>query len=60
MKYVCLLLLLICCDADTQAQRVKYNFNPDWAFSAGDDSLARHTAYDDAAWKRITLPPRLE
>lgn len=37
-------------------QRMKYNFNSDWKLLIGDDSLASTTGYNDAGWKKVTLP----
>ena len=38
------------------AQRQKYNFNSDWKVFIGDDSTAINNNYNDAAWKKVTLP----
>jgi len=38
------------------AQRTKYNFNSDWKVLVGDDSTAINKNYNDASWKKVTLP----
>lgn len=38
------------------AQRVKYNFNPEWKVCTGDDSSAIAPQFDDSKWKKVTLP----
>ena len=38
------------------AQRIKYNFNPDWKVFVGDVAEARAPGFDDASWKKVTLP----
>lgn len=39
-----------------QAQRAAYDFNPGWRLSLGDEPAASSPAFDDAAWKQVTLP----
>jgi hypothetical protein len=39
-----------------QSQRTKYNFNPGWKVFVGDTAAAKEPAFNDAAWKNITLP----
>lgn len=36
--------------------RATYNFNPDWRVFVGDPTDAAAPAFDDAAWKSVTLP----
>ncbi len=36
--------------------RATYNFNPDWKFVFGDVSGAEQPAFDDSAWKTVSLP----
>lgn len=55
MKYITTSLLLLVLIA-TQAQRVKYNFNPGWKLQVGDIAGAEAVGYNDASWKNITLP----
>ena len=55
-KRFCLLILLIVFLQITNAQRQKYNFNSDWKVSTGDDSTAINNNYNDAGWKKVTLP----
>ena len=38
------------------AQRATYDFNPDWRLHVGDPQGAAAPAFDDAAWKAVTLP----
>ena len=38
------------------AARAVYNFNPEWRLAVGDDVRAARPAFDDGAWKRVTLP----
>lgn len=59
MKTRSFLLILFCiCLFQTTlaANRSRYNFNPDWKLHVGDDTLAKHPAYDDASWKAVSLP----
>lgn len=37
-------------------QRVKYNFNSDWKVFTGDDPDAAAVNFNDAGWKKVTLP----
>lgn len=53
------LLCFLFCSAIAQQNpnpRIKYNFNPSWKMFVGDDSLASQVAFNDAAWKSVTLP----
>lgn len=36
--------------------RTKYNFNSDWKVFVGDAKEASTTSFDDARWKKVTLP----
>jgi len=36
--------------------RAKYNFNADWKLFVGDPIGAENAAFDDSAWKAVTLP----
>jgi beta-galactosidase len=38
------------------AQRQIDNFNKDWKFYLGDDSIARETNYNDTKWRTLNLP----
>ena len=43
--------------AETAASsRATYNFNPGWKLLVGDPAGAEAAAFDDAAWKPVTLP----
>src|SRR5215471_13145965 len=38
------------------AERVKYNFNPNWKVKIGDFSAAETTGFDDSSWKTVSTP----
>jgi beta-galactosidase len=38
------------------ANRINYNFNPDWKIFVGDDSAAIAPAFNDSRWKSVSLP----
>ncbi|MES3022164.1 MAG: DUF4982 domain-containing protein [Pseudomonadota bacterium] len=38
------------------AERTVYNFNPAWRLAVADPTDAADAGFDDAAWKRVTLP----
>ncbi len=38
------------------SQRQRLNFNADWRLQVGDFAGAKDAEYDDAAWKKVTLP----
>ena len=42
--------------AQPTVQRFKYNFNSDWSVFVGDAKGAEAIAFNDASWKRVTLP----
>lgn len=44
------------CALPAHATRSVYNFNPGWRLAVADDAAAAQPAFDDAAWKRVTLP----
>jgi len=60
----CLVLLLaalaaaapVSSRAQTATARARYNFNPGWLVFVGDPSNAEEPAFDDSAWKHVTLP----
>ena len=56
IKRFCLLILVVASLHIANAQRQKYNFNSDWKVFIGDDSTAINNNYNDAAWKKVTLP----
>jgi hypothetical protein len=39
-----------------QAARAQYDFNPGWKLMVGDPSGAGQAAFDDSAWKPVSLP----
>ncbi|MYN11005.1 glycoside hydrolase family 2 protein [Pseudoduganella aquatica] len=38
------------------AERQSYNFNPNWKLAVADPADAAQRAFDDSAWKAVTLP----
>lgn len=42
--------------AQNHTARIKYNFNPDWKVWVGDDKAAADKNFNDASWKKVTLP----
>src|SRR5687768_5507995 len=42
--------------AQTTSPRIKYNFNSDWKVFTGDAKGAEAALYNDASWKKVTLP----
>jgi beta-galactosidase len=50
-----LLLALISC-ASAHAERAVFNFNPAWRLAVADPANAADPAFDDGAWKAVTLP----
>src|ERR1035438_2755222 len=42
--------------APPASPRVTYNFNPGWKLTTGDPTNAQLSAFDDSAWKPVTLP----
>ena len=55
--FLSLTLFLLVLIASAQAtERKKLNFNADWRLEVGDFSEAKNVAFDDSAWKRVTLP----
>ena len=55
--FLSLTLFLLVLIASAQAtERKKLNFNADWRLEIGDFSEAKNVAFDDSAWKRVTLP----
>ncbi|WP_461451548.1 sugar-binding domain-containing protein [Mucilaginibacter sp.] len=45
-----------CFTASAQSARKVENFDSDWKFLLGDDSLARYSKFDDANWRLLNLP----
>ena len=55
--FLSLTLFLLVLIASAQAtERKKLNFNADWRLEIGNFSEAKNVAFDDSAWKRVTLP----
>lgn len=42
--------------AQNRLQRTKFNFNSDWKVFVGDKKEATASDFDDASWKKVTLP----
>ena len=42
--------------AEAATARARYNFNPGWLVLVGDPANAEAPAFDDSAWKPVTLP----
>ena len=55
MKKIASLLLFLLFALVGQA-RTRVNFDADWLFVLGDDSTMSAPAYDDTAWRRLSLP----
>ena len=56
-KFFLLPLFVLAFVLSAQAtERKKLNFNADWRLEVGDFSEAKNVAFDDSAWKRVTLP----
>jgi beta-galactosidase len=57
MKKPILLAVLFLISFSTFAsERFKYNFNSQWKVFVGDAKDAEQVAFDDSAWKNVTLP----
>jgi beta-galactosidase len=48
--------VLLLVSGTVYAQREIVNFNNDWKFHLGDDSLARNIYYTDTKWRKLNLP----
>lgn len=51
-----LLMAVLLCVAMMADSRMKYNFNPGWLLSVGDHRGAEKQKYNDAGWKKVSLP----
>jgi beta-galactosidase len=49
-------LVSSCFALPAEAARALYNFNPDWRLAVADPADAAQPAFDDGAWKKVTLP----
>ena len=64
LRRLCLVLLFaaiaaampVSYQAQATSARARYNFNPGWLVFVGDPANAQAPAFDDSAWKRVTLP----
>ncbi|MRV70233.1 DUF4982 domain-containing protein [Duganella sp. FT92W] len=50
------LLLAAALTLPAHAERAVYNFNPEWRLAVADPAEAAQAAFDDSAWKKVTLP----
>lgn len=57
-KFTFYLLLSVVCFAckNPSTSRLTEDFNQDWKFFLGNDTLAYQTDYDDSSWSNINLP----
>jgi len=52
-----LIFVLFCClNASAQSARKTENFDDNWKFILGDDSLAKQPAFNDSTWRILDLP----
>src|ERR1700755_4266 len=51
----CLYVLFLTQSVSAQPRNIT-DFNKDWKFYLGNDSLASQPAYNDAAWRNLPLP----
>ena len=56
MKNFFFVILACTAFSASNAQRVKYNFNPGWKVFVGDNADAYKNDFDDSRWKNVTLP----
>ncbi len=54
LRCLALLSTFVACGAESP--RPSLNFNPGWRMLVGDPVGAREAAFDDSAWKAVTLP----
>lgn len=55
-RIIFLLLFCACFSLTASAQRKVENFDDNWRFMLGDDSLAKAPTYNDAKWRVLDLP----
>ena len=55
-RWLCALLVLASLPGVAAGGRATYNFNPAWQVLVGDPAGAEAVAFDDQAWKSVTLP----
>lgn len=56
VKRFWLLLVAVSVVAVMHSQRLKYNINQNWTFSAGENAGAEAPGFDDSLWERVCLP----
>ena len=56
IRYIFFFLIVCIINNTSNAQRTKYNFNSDWKVFTGDDPDASAINFNDAGWKKVTLP----
>src|SRR5262245_47498501 len=52
----CFVFLVVSSVSVAQTSRTVSDFNANWKFLLGDDSLASNTGYNDASWRKLNLP----
>jgi beta-galactosidase len=55
-SFLLFLFILSILQISVAANRIKYNFNPDWKLFIGDDSAAIKPLFDDSRWETVHLP----
>ncbi|MEQ8473505.1 MAG: beta-galactosidase GalB [Marinoscillum sp.] len=53
---ISLIVVFSSCQTEIQKPRTVEDFNWDWKFQLGDDSLAFEPDYDDSQWRSLNLP----
>lgn len=53
---LCTLCISLCVQPVFAQSRSIIDFNKEWKFYLGNDSLASETKYNDAAWRKLSLP----
>jgi len=58
MQKGCFLYIIVCCLCMCSGVygQGRQNFDSNWRFFFGDDSLARYPEYDDSKWRKLDLP----
>ncbi|RZK37913.1 MAG: DUF4982 domain-containing protein [Pedobacter sp.] len=56
LKYKILFLLLFLSIGTFAQSRVRESFNKNWKFFLGDEPKAKSTTFNDAKWRKLTLP----
>ncbi|TCC90030.1 DUF4982 domain-containing protein [Pedobacter frigiditerrae] len=56
LKYKILFLMLFASVGTYAQSRVRESFNKNWKFFLGDEPKAKSTTFNDAKWRKLTLP----